>query len=124
VSDVDWLPGDMSREFWIGLAVVVGLVGLLTLYGAFRIGKKLFVTKRMLGELGAGGKFAFYGALLYAIFPIDILPDPIYLDDMAVLGGALFYLNRLLRSRGGLKGMLPHRQRPATPPAPTPVRKR
>ena len=121
---MDWLPGDgMSREFWIGLAVAVGIVGLLTLYGAFRIGKKLFVTKRMLGELGAGGKFAFYGALLYAIFPIDILPDPIYLDDMAVLGGALFYLNRLLRSRGGLKGVLPHRQRPATPPAPTPARK-
>ena len=50
---------------------------------------------------------AFYGALAYTIFPIDILPDPIYLDDMAVLGGALAFLTHLARKRGALKGMLP-----------------
>ena len=125
---MDWWPSDwMSREAWIAVAVVVAVVALLTLYGAFRIGKKLFITKRMLGELGAGGKFAFYGALIYALFPIDILPDPIYLDDMAVLGGALFYLNRLLRSRGGIKGLLPHRRPPSAQtqtPTPTPTRER
>jgi 4-amino-4-deoxy-L-arabinose transferase-like glycosyltransferase len=94
--------GDMmSRQTWIGIAVVLGIVALLTLYGAIRLGKRLFVTRRMLGELGTGGKVAFYGALFYTFFPIDILPDPIYLDDMAVLGGALLYLTKLLRTKRG-----------------------
>jgi uncharacterized membrane protein YkvA (DUF1232 family) len=89
----------MSREAWIAVAVAVGVVALLTLWGAIRIGRKVFATRRRLGSLGTGGKVAFYGSLLYTFFPVDILPDPIYLDDMAVLGGALFYLGRLLRKR-------------------------
>ena len=96
----------MSREAWIAVGVVVAVIGLLTLFGAIRIARKLFRTKRMLGELGGGGKIAFYGALIYTIFPIDILPDPIYLDDMAVLGGALFYLNKLVQKRGGYQQIL------------------
>src|SRR5262247_2249521 len=96
----------MSREAWITLGVAGGIVGLITLLFAIRLVGKLVVTKRMLGELGAGGKWAFYGALIYTIFPVDLLPDPIYLDDMAVLGAALVYLNKLLRQRGGLKGVV------------------
>ncbi|MFF4183686.1 YkvA family protein [Streptomyces sp. NPDC001691] len=30
-------------------------------------------------------KAAFWGALLYVISPVDLLPDPIYLDDIGVL---------------------------------------
>jgi hypothetical protein len=93
----------VSKEAWIGIAVVVGLIALLTLYGVIRLGKRLFATRRMLGDLGTGGKIAFYGSLLYTFFPIDILPDPIYLDDMAVMGGALFYLTRLAHKRGLLR---------------------
>ena len=95
----------MSREAWVAVAVVVGVIGLLTLWGAVKLARKVFATKRRLGELGTGGKVAFYGSLLYTFFPIDLLPDPIYLDDMAVLGGALFYLTRLLRARGGMPGL-------------------
>ena len=112
----------MSRETWIAIGVAVAVIGVVTLFFAIRLIIKLVGTKRMLGELGTGGKIAFWGAIVYTIFPFDLLPDPIYLDDMAVLGGALFYLNRLLRSRGGLKGLVPHRRRPA-PPTPTPARK-
>jgi hypothetical protein len=93
----------MSRDTWIIVAIVVGVVAVLTIYGVIRLGKKLFATRRMLGDLGKGGKIAFYGSLLYTFFPVDILPDPIYLDDMAVLGGALFYLTRLARKRGLLR---------------------
>jgi hypothetical protein len=92
----------MSREAWITVAVVVGVVALITLYGAVRLARKVFATRRRLGPLGTGGKVAFYGSLLYTIFPLDVLPDPIYLDDMAVLGAALLYLTRLLRAQGGL----------------------
>ena len=102
----------MSKEAWIGVAVVVGIIALLTLYGAVRLGKRLFAMRRQLGDLGPGGKVAFYGSLLYTFFPIDILPDPIYLDDMAVLGGALALLTSQLRKRGGLKGVIPRRRSP------------
>lgn len=107
----------MSREAWITIAVVGGVIALLTLYGALRLAGKLVRTKRRLGELGGGGKVAFYAALIYTIFPIDILPDPIYLDDMAVLGGALFYLTRLLRARAAAKGVATQRQATPVPPA-------
>lgn len=96
----------MSREAWIAVAVVVGIIGLVTLYGAIRLIIKLVATKRLLGEVGTGGKIAFWGAILYTIFPIDLLPDPIYLDDMAVLGAALLYLTKLVRDRGGAKAIL------------------
>jgi hypothetical protein len=93
----------MSREAWIVVAVAAVLIGCASLYGAVRLARRLFALRGLLGELGAGGKVAFYGALLYAVFPIDILPDPIYLDDMAVLGAALAYLTKLAHSRGLLR---------------------
>jgi hypothetical protein len=93
----------MSRDTWIIVAIVVGVIAVLTIYGVIKLGKKLFATRRMLGDLGKGGKIAFFGSLIYTFFPIDLLPDPIYLDDMAVLGGALFYLTRLARKRGLLR---------------------
>ncbi|MEU8075505.1 YkvA family protein [Catellatospora citrea] len=93
----------MDRETWIIIGVAVAIVGIVTLIGAIKLGKRLFVTKRMLGELGTGGKVAFWGALIYTILPVDLLPDPIYLDDMGVLALALMYLTNLLRKRHGGK---------------------
>ncbi|SCL18007.1 Protein of unknown function [Micromonospora rhizosphaerae] len=79
---------------WI-LVVLVGIVALATLVGAVLLAVRVVRTRRLLGALGVGGKVAFYGALIYTILPVDILPDPIYLDDMGVLAGALIYLTRL-----------------------------
>jgi uncharacterized membrane protein YkvA (DUF1232 family) len=92
----------MSRDTWIVLLVVgLGLLALVTLIVAVKFALRLLATKRMLGELGTGGKVAFYGALLYTIFPVDLLPDPIYLDDIGVLAVALGVLTKALRSRRG-----------------------
>ena len=81
------------------LVAIILVIGLVTFIGALRLVVKLVRMRRRLHELGTGGKVAFYGALIYTIFPIDLLPDPIYLDDMAVLGAALAYLNHLYRQR-------------------------
>ncbi|MEV4417029.1 YkvA family protein [Catellatospora sp. NPDC049609] len=108
----------MSRDTWIIIGVAVAIVGIVTLIGAVKLGKRLFVTKRMLGELGAGGKIAFWGALIYTFFPVDLLPDPIYLDDMGVLALALTYLTNLLRKRRGGK-LLPQSRRESDPNHPT-----
>ena len=90
----------MSRDTWIVLLVVgIGLLALVTLIVAVKFALRLLATKRMLGELGTGGKVAFYGALLYTIFPVDLLPDPIYLDDIGVLATALAILTKALHAR-------------------------
>lgn len=103
----------MSREAWIAVAVVVVLIGAVTLWGAVKLARRLFVAKRLLNELGGtSGKVAFWGALIYTILPIDLLPDPIYLDDMGVLGLALLYLTHLLRKRRAAMPQIPsNRQR-------------
>lgn len=89
----------MSREAWIAIIVLGVIVAVATLIGALVLAFRVWRTRKLLGELGAGGKVAFYGALLYTILPVDVLPDPIYLDDMGLLAGALLYLSHLVRKR-------------------------
>jgi uncharacterized membrane protein YkvA (DUF1232 family) len=101
----------MSRDTWYLVGAVVLVIGAVTLFFALRLTFKLVTVKRALSQLGGGGKFAFWGALAYLIFPIDILPDPIYLDDMAVVGGALFFLTRLLRKQESVRNAIPVAQR-------------
>ncbi|MCF0096894.1 YkvA family protein [Micromonospora sp. NPDC049114] len=105
----------MSRQAWV-LVVIAGILALATLVGAVVLAVRLVRTRRLLTGLGAGGKVAFYGALIYTIFPVDILPDPIYLDDMGVLAGALIYLTRLVHKRRAAGRRLPGQ--PDAPPDP------
>ena len=42
---------------------------------------------------------AFWAPLVYTVFPVDALPDPIYLDDIAVLVGGLVFVSAKLRRR-------------------------
>lgn len=57
-------------------------------------------------------KFGYYASIAYAIFPIDLLPDPLLIDDIGVLLGALLYVSR------GLKRMRPKPTAATTPPNP------
>ncbi|MEV0153088.1 YkvA family protein [Micromonospora sp. NPDC050686] len=100
----------MDRQTW-PLVVLAGIVLVAALVGAVLLAIRVVRTRRMLGALGAGGKVAFYGALIYAIFPVDVLPDPIYLDDLGVLAAALIYLTRLAHRRRAERG-LPERPPP------------
>lgn len=45
-------------------------------------------------------KFSYYASIAYAIFPVDLLPDPLLIDDIGVLAAALFYVTRALRRNG------------------------
>ncbi len=84
---------------WIAIIVLCVVLVVAMLVGAIALAIRLVRTRRLLTDLGAGGKIAFYGALIYTIFPIDLLPDPIYLDDVGVLTGALIYLTKLANKR-------------------------
>ncbi|GGO04530.1 YkvA family protein [Micromonospora parathelypteridis] len=95
----------MSRQAWV-LVVIAGILAIATLVGAVVLAVRVVRTRRLLTGLGAGGKVAFYGALIYTIFPVDVLPDPIYLDDMGVLAAALIYLTRLVQKRRAAGGQL------------------
>jgi hypothetical protein len=107
----------MSREAWTALIVLGVIVAVATLIGALVLAVRVWRTRKLLGELGAGGKVAFYGALLYTIFPVDVLPDPIYLDDMGLLAGALLYLSHLVRKRQAATSSELHPPVPASRPA-------
>ncbi|MEU6228198.1 YkvA family protein [Streptomyces sp. NPDC047042] len=47
--------------------------------------------------LPTGPRWVFWGAVLYLVLPTDLVPDPVYLDDIGVLLLAL----RSLRAQGG-----------------------
>lgn len=42
-------------------------------------------------------KVSYYGSLVYAVFPIDLLPDPILVDDIGVLTAAVLYIGHVLK---------------------------
>jgi hypothetical protein len=111
----------VSREAWIVVALA-GVAALATLVGAVLLAVRVVRTRRLLGALGVGGKVAFYGALIYGILPVDLLPDPIYLDDMGVLAGALFYLGRLVARHRAAQRRLPDRPEPSPGHVRPPVR--
>ena len=50
------------------------------------------------------GKIAFWSAVVYGVSPLDLLPDPIYLDDIGILLGAITYLGHLARRHGIIGG--------------------
>jgi uncharacterized membrane protein YkvA (DUF1232 family) len=86
---------DLSDGTWTLIGVVVGILAVATLAGAIVLAVKVWRTRKMLDAMGAGGKVAFWGSLIYTVFPVDLLPDPVYLDDMGVLAAALIYMTRL-----------------------------
>ncbi|MET9530717.1 YkvA family protein [Streptomyces sp. NPDC006649] len=81
------------------LLVVIALVLLATLALTVVLAVRLFRARRFLREAGIPlqNKLAFWGALIYTISPVDLLPDPVYLDDIGVLLFALHSLERAAR---------------------------
>ncbi|MGI5380345.1 DUF1232 domain-containing protein [Streptomyces sp. CA-251387] len=57
---------------------------------------RLVRTRRMMQRAGlpTGPHWVFWGALLYFVLPADLVPDPVYLDDIGVLLLALRTLRR------------------------------
>jgi uncharacterized membrane protein YkvA (DUF1232 family) len=89
-------------EEWIrsaGLGVLIVLaVALVVLFATavvllVRLVRMMSVVRS--DDMPLSGKITFWAALVYTVFPIDVLMDPIYLDDVGVLAGALAYLTHL-----------------------------
>ncbi|MEV7392428.1 MULTISPECIES: DUF1232 domain-containing protein [unclassified Streptomyces] len=67
--------------------VICALVAAALLAGAIAVLVRLVRTRRTLRRAGlpTGPRWIFWGAVLYLVLPTDLLPDPIYLDDIGVL---------------------------------------
>ncbi|MBT2386512.1 DUF1232 domain-containing protein [Streptomyces sp. ISL-11] len=88
----------MSIEFW-ALVCGVALLLVAAAVAAVLVAVRLFRARRLLRHAGVpeSNKLAFWGALIYLLSPLDLLPDPIYLDDIGVLLLALHSLRKAAR---------------------------
>ncbi|MER6539128.1 YkvA family protein [Streptomyces sp. 900105755] len=67
--------------------VIGAIVAAALLACAVAVLVRLVRTRRTLRRAGlpTGSRWVFWGAVLYLVLPTDLLPDPIYLDDIGVL---------------------------------------
>jgi uncharacterized membrane protein YkvA (DUF1232 family) len=82
---------------------VLAVVLLAVAVGVF---VRLVRTRRSMKRAGlpTGPKWVFWGAVLYFVLPTDLMPDPVYLDDIAVL---LLALRTMRNSLGEQEKGLP-----------------
>ncbi|MEU8762903.1 YkvA family protein [Streptomyces sp. NPDC048659] len=76
--------------------VVAALLVVATLVVAVVLAVRLFRARKLLADTGIplSRKLLFWGALLYLVSPVDLLPDPIFLDDIGILLAALRSLHQ------------------------------
>ncbi|MFE2042371.1 DUF1232 domain-containing protein [Streptomyces sp. NPDC059477] len=69
------------------LIAVVLVFAALVLAAAVGLLVRLVRARRGLRRAGlpTGPRWVFWGAVLYFVLPADLLPDPVYLDDIGVL---------------------------------------
>ncbi|MFE9924967.1 YkvA family protein [Streptomyces sp. NPDC005774] len=67
--------------------VVAAVAAAAVLACAVAVMVRLVRTRRELRRAGlpTGPRWVFWGAVLYLVLPTDLLPDPVYLDDIGVL---------------------------------------
>lgn len=95
--------------------VVAAVLAALVLVGAVTLLVRLVRTRRELARAGlpTGPRWVFWGAVLYLVLPADLVPDPVYLDDIGVLLLAL----RTLRGAAGARSLGAISARPGRRPA-------
>ncbi|MFK3979194.1 YkvA family protein [Micromonospora sp. NPDC050397] len=84
------------------LVVVLVLLAAVTLVVAVVLVIRLFRMRSLIRAAGmpVSGKAAFWAAVIYSVSPVDLLPDPIYLDDIGILLGAITYVGHLAKRHG------------------------
>ncbi|MEU5703934.1 YkvA family protein [Streptomyces aurantiacus] len=76
----------MDTNTWI-LVLAVAAVLATVLAVAIVLTVRLVRARRDLRRAGlpTGPRWVFWGAVAYLVLPADLLPDPVYLDDIGVL---------------------------------------
>nr|WP_203615821.1 YkvA family protein [Streptomyces sp. SID13726] len=86
----------------IVVAAVLAALALAVAVGAL---VRLVRTRRGLRRAGlpTGPRWVFWGAVLYFVLPTDLVPDPVYLDDIGVLLLALRTMRGSAADRAALR---------------------
>ncbi|MEU9573763.1 YkvA family protein [Streptomyces massasporeus] len=92
--------------------ILAAVLAALVLVFAVVVLVRLVRTRRDLRRAGlpTGPRWVFWGALLYLVLPVDLVPDPVYLDDVGVLLLALRTVRGSLGERERSTAHLPDRQ--------------
>ncbi|WP_432196036.1 DUF1232 domain-containing protein [Streptomyces sp. bgisy027] len=83
-------------ESTTGLIIAAVILAGVVLAVAVGVLVRLVRTRRLMRRSGlpTGPRWVFWGAVLYFVLPADLMPDPVYLDDIGVLLLALRTLRR------------------------------
>ncbi|MFD8686484.1 YkvA family protein [Streptomyces sp. NPDC059651] len=89
----------MDTTTWIVIAAVLVL---LTMGVAAVLLVRVLRARKLLTDAGIPlhSKALFWAAVLYTVSPVDLLPDPVYLDDIGFLLLALRSLHSAARAAG------------------------
>ncbi len=84
---------DTAEVFWWSVAAVAVV---LTVVVAVRLTIRLVHARRLLGasNIPMSNKVMFWAAIAYLVCPVDLLPDPVLLDDIGFLLLALRSLHK------------------------------
>ncbi|MET9901221.1 YkvA family protein [Streptomyces sp. NPDC006446] len=76
----------MDSISW-NVILVVAVLGAVALGVALVLLLRLVRTRRDLRRAGlpTGPRWVFWGAVAYLVLPTDLVPDPVYLDDIGVM---------------------------------------
>ncbi|MEV7342010.1 YkvA family protein [Streptomyces sp. NPDC093544] len=95
----------MDSTTWT-VIVIVAILGAAVLGVAIALLVRLVRARRELRRAGlpSGSRWVFWGAVIYLVLPADLLPDPIYLDDIGVLLMALRSMRPATGDRASVDG--------------------
>ncbi|SEB74673.1 Protein of unknown function [Streptomyces sp. 2131.1] len=89
----------MDTKAWIVVGAAVALL-MLAVAGVLLV--RVLKARKLLAEAGVPlhNKALVWAAVLYTVSPVDLLPDPVYLDDIGFLLLALRSLHSAARAAG------------------------
>lgn len=89
----------MDTTAWL---IIGALLALLTLGIAGVLLVRVFRARKLLVDAGIPlhNKALVWAAVIYTVSPVDLLPDPVYLDDIGFLMLALRSLHAAARAAG------------------------
>ncbi|NED11334.1 YkvA family protein [Streptomyces sp. SID9124] len=89
----------MDTKAWIIVGAALALL-MLVVAGVLLV--RVLKARKLLAEAGVPlhNKALVWAAVLYTVSPVDLLPDPVYLDDIGFLLLALRSLHSAARAAG------------------------